>query len=255
MHLFLRPFLLAAAIVAGSALVSCRHEADPIPEPLQPGVVTGVVQAQDELGNPESAAGVAITLQGGATPLSVTTDATGKFEFNNLPLGTYEATFTRNDLGITLSKNLVLDTRNAMARRTIIMGRPATTTVTGFTLTGTAPFPNSIPYTLDVSFNPAIYPNGYFYELYLSDKPSVSNTDYLLNYASSSNQNPAKLWISTDNLKAKGIASGSTVYVVAQGAAIRPTSYENYSTGNSPVSIVITNLNPVRSLVRSFVMP
>ena len=57
MRLFLRPLLFAAAITAGSALSGCRSEADPAP---LPGAISGVVTAQDEVGGPESAAGITV---------------------------------------------------------------------------------------------------------------------------------------------------------------------------------------------------
>ncbi|MBT2557767.1 carboxypeptidase regulatory-like domain-containing protein [Hymenobacter sp. ISL-91] len=256
MHLSLRPFILAATVAAGSLLASCRPDADPAP--LSPGAISGIVTAQDETGRLESAAGITVSLKGIPTSLTATTDATGKFEFRNLPLGTYDATFTRGDLGTSLASAIVLDAQRPTAERTVQMGKPATTSITSFTLTGPTPLPNSIPYTLQVAYNPALYPNGFSYMMYISNKANVSNTDHIVaSYASAaSGTNRTQLWISIGGLKGRGFVSGSTVYVVAYGAPVFHTTYPGITDGSNGItSAIISNLNPVRSPVLSFIMP
>ncbi|RFP66110.1 carboxypeptidase regulatory-like domain-containing protein [Hymenobacter lapidiphilus] len=258
MRPFLRLLLFAAAATAGNILSGCGSEADPAPD--LPGTFSGVVTALDETGRSESAAGITVTLEGGPAVLTTTTDATGEFEFKNLPLGTYDATLTRTDLGTSRAMAIVLDDQRPTEKRKLEMGKPSTVSITSFTLTGPQPFPNTLPFTVGVSYDMALYSNGFNCVFYISDKASVSNTDYVLNsYGYSSNnfgvRNQFQSSFSFSSLKSSGFVSGSTVYTVAYGAATINTQYFNVPDNKGVSKGVITNLNPVRSSVLSFVMP
>lgn len=256
MRLFLRSLALAAAVAAGSTLAGC-HDADPEP---QPGVFSGVVTTMDEVGRPESAAGITISLEGGSQTLTATTDAAGTFEFKNLPFGTYNATLKRTDLGTSRAAAIVLDAQHPAEKRKLEMGKPSTVNITSFSLTGPSRGPDSVPFTIGVSYDMNFYTKGYSVVAYVSNEANVSNSNYLsVHFGGSSNNfgvlNQLQSAFSLASLRKEGFASGSTVYVVVYGAAAVNTHYYTAPDSRGFSKSIISNLNPARSPVLSFTMP
>lgn len=256
----LHPFL-CLALCAGPLLGGCdrgkEKPNDPVPVAAT-GSLAGTVKVQDEAGQPVNSAGVLVTLQGTAPapPLTATTDAGGNFQFKPLPFGQYKAVYTRVGVGTWQEQNIVLDAQTPNLVRTVKLGQLASTAVTSFSLTGSSSFPNTIPYTLSMTYNAQLYPDRHFH-LYFGAAADVSSTNYEGVSYGSSNQNPTRLWISLDGLALKKFASGSKVYVVAYGAPAPENQisyFANPSSRDNPMPVT-TNLNPTPSAVLSFTMP
>lgn len=229
----------------------CKKEEERIP---LSGKITGTIQTwDDKLVSTTDAEGFTVTITS-LPNTSTTTDANGKFSFENLPYDQYDFSFTKSGYGtfriygLTHQNNPVGLTNIPL----IGMGRTSTTTITNLEVKS-----NTLNGEPGVSFNYAISPapstsSRAFVRYFLGKTPDVSNTNYtaysnVINFSNLSNNTG----FTTTELIGMGFQSGQTVYVKLYGDSFKSNDYLDPNTGIR----IFPNLNPTTVPAVSFVIP
>ncbi|RYU83773.1 carboxypeptidase regulatory-like domain-containing protein [Hymenobacter persicinus] len=213
------------------------------------GTVYGFVNPVDENGSNTTLAksGVTVTLEG-ATTLTATTDANGRYEFPGVRNGTYNMTYSRTGLA-TLRRFAVThvggDQPTFLGLATLSQ---VSNTVAGNLVLG-SPTATSIPLTMLVTNpNPA---TNFRVSFFASTTPGVTSaTGTLVTTFILTNGGVVNLSLARTSLQNVGFATGSTIYLVAYGSAVNLASYVDPLTGR----FVYPSLNPTPSNVVSFVL-
>jgi hypothetical protein len=222
------------------------------------GNLVGFVSPLDENGINLPKAGVTVTITNTTPALTQTTDANGRYEFVALRSGTYNLTFTRNDLSLfkVFGYGHVGGDQPGLLGTTYLTAY-ATTVVSNVTV-GSAQYSPNVgfytPLNLVISGGGNINSSYRRVALYASASPGVnSTTGTLINsYYLYSNGTTAQLQVLRAELNAAGFASGTAVYVVLYGAPYyNGLSYTDIATGRS----ILSGLNPTASQVVSFIVP
>lgn len=209
--------------------------------------LTGTVQLwDDKLTSNLDKSGVTVSIDG--VP-STTTDANGKYTFNNLVNDIYTITFTKVGYGVC---KLVGINHTYNAAGTTVpnksIGKLSTTQVDAFSYNNNT-F-NGLPgasFTYTLNPVPSVNNKG-FVRYFLSKSASVSNTNYetFTEVKSYSSNNIAGF--SVDDLAALGFQSGQTVYIKMYGDSFISNDYDDPNSGKR----IFPNLNPTSPAAVSF---
>jgi hypothetical protein len=249
--------LLFCAICALSLLASCAgKDGDPGPAgatgatgPVGPtgptgpagqnlsGNIVGFINSLDEDGNQQAKNGVTVTIEG-ASPLTATSDANGRFEFINVRSGTYNLTYSRAGYG-TLRRYGVghVGGEQATFLGTTTFSQAATTVASAATATV-----NTAGATVVVNFTVSkpVAATTFRYAVLASASPVLTGSTATLVGAGGTTIGGAPVAslaanssIPKSTLNSAGFASGSTVYLTVYGSTFSLISYVDPVTGRS----------------------
>lgn len=256
--------LLCVALSVAALLSNCKgKDGDPGPAgpagPALTGSIVGFVSPISEDGDNLNKAGVTVSITSVTPQLTQTTDANGRFEFRALKTGTYNFTFSRTGL----ATNKVFGFAHLGGEQPTVLPltyitSPSQTSVYG--ISATAP-QNNAPYGPMVGLNVSVFNSTATspyraVAVYASTSPNVSATTgsllgvYYVYQNGSSTQ--TTLSLTRSRFAGIGIASGSTVYLVAYGAPYYANvSYTDPTTG----ATVLTGLSANPSSVVTTTAP
>ncbi|SHI30566.1 hypothetical protein SAMN02745146_0460 [Hymenobacter daecheongensis DSM 21074] len=258
--------LLFASICALSLLANCTgKQGDPGPAgpagptgPNMSGSLVGFVNPISEDGTELNKAGVTVTVTSVTPQLTQTTNASGRYEFANLKNGTYNLSFSRNDLGTfkIFGFGHVGGDAPTVITSTYV---PAISQTLVTNLRASAPKydPSSGYYTEMTGFfyNNAVTNSYRAVVLYGGTTSTVSSTTgtllgtyYVYQYSGST----GSFQVTRSRFTSAGFAAGSTAYVVAYGVPdYYSISYNDPTTGRT----VFPAMNPTASQVVPVVVP
>lgn len=220
------------------AFSACKKEStNPAPAGTK-SKLTGTVQLwDDKLNSNMDRSGVTVSIDGVS---STTTDANGKYSFDNLTNDIYTITFSKEGYGTC---KLVGINHAFNASGTTVpnknLGKISTTKVDAFSY-----YNNTFNEAPGVSFSYTLNPtpsvnNKGFVRYFLSKSSSVSNINYeaFTEVKSYSSNNIAGF--SVDDLAALGFQSGQTVYIKMYGDSFISNDYDDPNSGKR----IFPNLN------------
>lgn len=229
----------------------CKKEDERLP---LSGKIAGTIQTwDDKLVSTTDAEGFTVTITS-LPNTSTTTDANGKFSFENLPYDQYDFSFTKTGYGTYRVYGLThQNNADGVTNIPLIgMGKMSTTTVTNLEVKS-----NTINGEPGVSFNYGINPapstsSKAFVRYFLGTTADVSNTKYtayssVINFSNLSNNTG----FTTSELIGMGFQSGQTVYVKLYGDSFKSNDYLDPNTGIR----IFPNINPNTVPAVSFVIP
>ena len=257
-----------AIFCAAVLLTNCKgKDGDPGPAgpagpagPSLSGNIVGFVNPVDEDGDPLSKAGVTVTITSVTPQVTQTTDATGRYEFANLPNGTYNLSYSRTGLGLykVFGYGLVGGNQPGLLNTTYL-SQVSSTMVSNLTAS-TPQFNSNSGYYTELSAtlsNPTSTSNYRRMAVYASATTGVNSTtgtligEYFV-YQGNGGGQTGTVQVSRAALTAAGFATGSRVYAIAYGSPdYYNVSYTEIATGR----VVLTALNPVGSREVSFIAP
>lgn len=241
--------LSSIAFILLLAFSACKKETNPAPTGTK-SKLTGTVQLwDDKLNSNLDRSGVTVSIDGVS---STTTDATGKYTFDNLTNDIYTITFSKSGYGTT---KLVGINHTFSVSGTVIpnksLGKISTTQVNAFSYNSNT-FNGAPGASFTYTLNPVPSANNKgFVRYFLSKSASVSNTNYeaFTEVKSYSSNNIAGF--SVDDLAALGFQSGQTVYIKMYGDSFISNDYEDPNTAKR----IFPNLNATSPSAVSFVIP
>jgi hypothetical protein len=245
--------LFTQAIIAFAVLFTfnaCKKESTN-PEPTgTKSKLTGTVQLwDDKVDFNLDKSGVTVSIDG--VP-STTTDANGRYSFDNLINDIYTITFTKAGYGTC--KLVGINHAYNAAGTTVpnkSLGKISTTKVDAFSYNNNT-FNGAPGASFTYTLNPAPSVNNKgFVRYFLSKSASVSNTNYeaFTEVKSYSSNNIAGF--SVDDLAALGFQSGQTVYIKMYGDSFISNDYDDPNSGKR----IFPNLNTSSPAAVSFVIP
>jgi len=210
--------------------------------------IEGGVKLYDDMKNPQSSAGMRVSLEG--TGYVTYTDTGGVYKFDVVPYGVYTIVFQKDGYGTF--KEIFNHISDGNGKPAVVplatLGKVATTTVTALTVRVDD---DTIHFTATI--NPAGSNDSARNVRYFFDSVSaVSPTAFLgqvKSYEIKNQYGMFKLY-KTDFLT-MGFTAGQTVYIKAYGDAEHSNDYLDNSTG----ALVFPNLNTSVYADTSFVLP
>ena len=242
MHLKYPMLFVAAFIVLFS---SCKKKEGPTgPQgpigpagPAYSGVITGHVSLYDQYGirQYKNLGGIKVDLNGSVTTL---TDSTGYYRFDSVATGNYNIMVSKAGYGATRSgyTAFVKDTLYKNFRMSA---------VPDFDLLSFAAFFNAGTTYDSVVMTVNADTRARTWIVFVSNKPGVSSSNYLLAFARTINPNLTRVGmrISAAELNSAGIFYGEMIYYAAYSYVVGDVSvYEDAATGNSIYTAVGTAL-------------
>ncbi len=216
------------------------------------GSIVGFVNPMTEDGVTLSKGGVLVTITSVMPQLTQTTDANGRYEFANLPAGTYNLSYNRSDLGLykIFGYGHVGGSQPSFLNETYLTALSTTylsnLVVTSPSFNSFRPEANFSAYATSASssFNPSNY-NYFQVVVYASNTPGVSSTASKLlgtfyTYSSSSSQ-LSSFTVSRAEFVAAGFTPGTRVYAVVYGAPSYNSRYIDVVTGRTIFPGINTN--------------
>jgi hypothetical protein len=217
------------------------------------GSISGTVQTwDDKLSTINDKQGITVSLLN-TINVTTTTDADGKFRFEDMPYDTYNISFSKPGYGTFIVWGAAHP--NSSSPQTIIpnvnFGINATTTVSNLTVTG-----NTFNGEPGVNFTHSFFPapstlNKSYFRYFFSTSPFVSSTNYSA-YSSvrSASVNAGSGGFTNAELTAMGFTAGQTIYVHLYGESVISNDYTDPNTGKRIFpNINVNTVNPV-----SFIM-
>ncbi|MFM2139613.1 MAG: hypothetical protein RJA57_1920 [Bacteroidota bacterium] len=223
--------------------------------PPATGSLSGTVQTwDDKLTSTTDVAGITVTITN-LTGVSTTTDANGRYTFNNLPFDTYDLSFSKGGYGtyrVFGISHANTGSQTPTQVPLVAYGKQSTTTVTGLSVNGSSL--NGEPgVTFAYNLNPApSTASRAFVRYFLGTTSDVSSNNYrafsqLSNFSNLSNITG----FTQSQLIAMGFSSGQTVFVRMYGDSWRSNDYFDPNLGRQ----VFPNINPTTVAAISFVVP
>ena len=243
------------SLMGGASLLlatGCQKDTPAPAIPVVTGPITGYAQADDENGAPIDRSGISVTVDNASPKLTATTDAAGKFAFDNVPAGTYNLTFARTGLGTFRRLSVAhLGGPNPTFLPNVSLSQVSGTVVTALTSATPAANGNLLLQTSATNANPA---NQLRVAVFVAPAAGVTAATgtllgvYAVTTTAAGTQGIA---VRTADLRSAGIAAGATVYAVAYGAPVTNPGYVDPATGRTTYA----NLNLTASPALSFVAP
>ena len=221
------------------------------------GIITGTIQTlDDKFNNTNDKEGIKITLTNYQNT-SVTTDANGKFTFENIPFDSYDLEISKAGYGTYKIFGLKHELKdNGTTISTIVpslqYSKISTTVISSAAYTGNT-INNEPGVSFTVGFTPAAsIANKCYARYFLSTSPNVSNSNYMA-YSTVRYflNNSSTAGLTSAELNLMGFTSGQTVYIKIYGESALANDYFNPNTGFR----VFPNLNSTTVNAISFVMP
>lgn len=219
------------------------------------GKLQGTIQAwDDKLSYNLDPSGITVSTINN-TAYRATTDANGKFTFENLPFDNYDLLISKSGYG---SKKIygVAHAATANSSDTSIpligFGKLSTTTVTSFSVIGNT-FSGEPGVSFNITFSPVPSSTSRsFVRYFFHTSSDVSNSKYtaasdLKTYSS----NNSFAGFTASDLVGMGFTSGQTVHVKAYGDSFQSNDYNDPSLGKK----VFPNLNTTTTAAVSFIVP
>jgi hypothetical protein len=241
----LRFFLISLA-------VSCTKD-DNSSTPTSGGRITGQVQVwNDKTTSLADRSGVTVSIDN-LSGKSTTTDAEGKFAFDNIPFDSYNLSFSKSGYGTKKIFGVQHSTATSPTAIPLVQfGAVCTTTVTAFSYNNNTY--NGVPGASYIySFNPAPSSSNRAYtRVFLSTEATVSNTNYIdfTDLKSASNNNVTG-GLTADELYGMGFNPGQTVYARLYADSFKSNEYVDPATGKT----IFPNLNTTTTTAISFIVP
>jgi len=240
---------LILIFLIGIMITACKKE-----ETIQTGKLIGFITLYDENGNLlQDKSGVNINAIGSSS-FNTTSTSDGRFEIDNLPMGTYNINFTKQGFAETkrIGLNFIGGTNPTIIAQS--MCKPTTTSVNLLSLTF-----DTVNY--EVKANCKINSNvpigsEEFVRFYYGTSDTVSYTNY--DYSSGIGVDKLANDTMTHSIWIDGItlnnyyASGTKIYIVAYGEPSNlSTTYTNINTGKT----IYPGLNLKASQIKSIIIP
>ncbi len=254
LNLNLRIILMACVMGIVITQESCSKEtATPIQ--ASSGKLIGNIQTwDDKTVSTNDAGGISISLNN-LTGFSTnsTTDASGKFLFENLPFDVYDMIISKAGYG-TLKVFGISHTSSSSSLFTLLptisFGKISTTSVSAFSVAG-----NSFNGVPGVSFNYGLNPtpsssSRAFIRYFFSTTPDVSSTNYvayssLYNFSSLSNV----AGFTSNDLIGMGFSTGQTVYVRMYGDSFKANDFTDPNTNKREFPNINSNTTAAVSFI------
>ena len=243
------------SLLGGASLLlatGCQKDTPAPTTPVVTGPITGYAQADDENGAPLDRSGITVTVDNSSPKLTTTTDAAGKFAFDNVPAGTYNLTFARTGLGTFRRLSVAhLGGPDPTFLPNVSLSQVSGTVVTALTSATPAANGNLLLQTSATNANPA---NQLRVAVFVAPAAGVTAATgtllgvYAVTTTAAGTQGIA---VRTADLRSAGIAAGATVYAVAYGAPVTNPGYVDPATGRTTYA----DLNPTASPALSFMAP
>ena len=230
----------------------CQKDTPTPTTPVVTGPLTGFVQVDDENGAALDRSGVSVSLDNTSPKLTATTDAAGKFAFDNVPAGTYNLTFARSGLGTFRRLSVAhLGGPDPTFLPNVTLAQVSGTVVSTLASAGPAANGNLMLQTTAANPNGATQLRVAVY-VAATTGVTAANGTLLGVYAVNTTATGAQgIVVRTADLRSAGIAAGATAYAVAYGAPVTNPSYVDPSTGRT----LYADLNGTASPTLTFVAP
>ena len=238
-------FLILTVFILISS--SCKKD-EPNPNTGTEGSMSGMVKLYDESQTPLPKDGMIVSIYGSNPLISDTTDATGKYHFNNVKYGTYSLIFTKPNYGIFILNNISHQTEHTQISIIPSLGQRSTTKV----LSNTAKDSLGSVF-ISVSTAPAATPDTAKYiRIFFNTNDMVSYEDFK-SYTSVliSNSNPIEYRLNPHKLEDMGFTSGETVWFKSYGDSY----YSNFHIEPLKGKHIFPNLNLNSAAASSFIVP
>lgn len=240
-HLFIGLFLIV--------FFSCKK--DTTSNNISLGKLSGSIQTwDDKLNSTNDAQGITITI-GNLPNTTTTTDANGRFSFDNLPYDEYEIVISKAGYGT----KKVIGIKHASTATNIPLigfGKVSTTVVSSFSINGNT-FNGEPGVSFNYTFSPApTTSNRSFARYFFNTSSAVSNTNYLaFSSLKSYSSNISFAGFTNGELAAMGFSSGQTIFVKVYGDSFQSNDYTDPNSGLR----IFPNLNNSSPAAISFIMP
>ncbi|KPQ14401.1 MAG: Carboxypeptidase regulatory-like domain [Algoriphagus marincola HL-49] len=232
-----KSFIIGCFSVLPAFFFSCGGNETPEPNPTQ-GSISGSVFLYDESSNRVSPEGMRIVLeQNSSTELSSLTNSEGKFSFENIPFGTVNLRFEKEEYGTFKINEISHQSLSTPITNIPSLGKKSTTQITELeVVTGNDSF------TARVSTNPAgNSSNRRYIRFFFSTEDDISNENYqAFSPIFISQENPFERTFSRSELNEWGFTSEGDFYVRVYGESFWSNNYDDPSTGKT----IFPNLNP-----------
>lgn len=207
----------------------------------------GSVNLYDEGTTSLSDSGMTVTASSADTSISVVTDSTGEFFFEDLAYDIYNLTFEKENYGTYKIFDLLHDNGASFLTTVPSLGQKSSTEVVDISQ---SQFEQSI--LVDVALNPpATFEDTRYIRFFLGLTDSISDTQYMeFSQPLEVDADPAVLTLTQEFLNNTGFDSGTTVYIRVYG--------DSYWANNYLVPLgsqVFPNINPNAVPAISFVVP
>ena len=228
-------------------LFSCKKDNSNVPV-ITTGKITGSVTLYNERSNTlSSSEGMTVSIDG--TILSTVTNASGSYQFENIPNDIYNLTFSKPGFGTF--KLFGFSHTGTGNNSSIVpgksLGQLSTTTIVSqsATLRG-----DSVQISATIS-PAATSAARRGVRIFFDNSAAVSSSTYKNFSQVYFTSNVPSVLFSKEDLYAMGFAAGSTVYARVYGDSFFANDYEEVSTG----ATVFPNLNTNSSAAVSFTLP
>lgn len=243
------PVLLAGAALLFST--GCQKDTPTPTIPVVTGPISGYALADDENGAPIDRSGITVSVDNSTPKLSATTDASGKYAFDNVPAGTYNLTFAKPGLGTFRRLSVAhLGGPDPTFLGNTTLSQPSGTVVSGLSVTGPANNGNLVVQVTATNVNSAAVQRVAVF-VSSSTTPTATTGTLLGAYAVVTSGTISTFSLRPADLRGAGFATGAQVYAVAYGAPATNPSYIDPGTGRT----TYPDLNATASPILSFLAP
>jgi len=215
---------------------ACGGNETPEPNPTQ-GSISGSVFLYDESSNRVSPEGMRIILeQTSSTEISSSTNSEGKFSFENIPFGTVNLRFEKEEYGTFRINNFSHQSLSSPITNIPSLGKKSSTQITELEIV-----PGINSFTARVSTSPAgNSSNRRYIRFFFSKEDNISNENYeAFSPIFISQENPFERTFSRSELNEWGFNPEGNFYVRAYGESFWSNNYDDPSTGKT----IFPNLN------------
>ena len=227
----------------GTSLINCKSDD---PEPSVANVI-GSVTLYDDGVNLLSPEGMTVTVENTDPKLTAVTGTNGSFTIENVPLGSVNLSYQKQDYGTFKVFNIPHETSGTGTILTIdpTLGKQSTTAINVVTseLDG-----SNVRLTVQTD-PPANSSSFRFIRIFLSNASNVSSENYSA-VLETRQIGSTQVTLTSSELSDLGFISGQTVFIAIYGESFYSNDYEDPSVGRR----IFPNLN-VTSTSTSFIMP
>jgi hypothetical protein len=243
--------VLFTFICAANLLTSCTGK-EGEPGPSLKGNIVGFVNPIDDNGAVSSdKAGITVTLENTSPKMTATTNADGKFEFQNVSTGTYNVLYTRTSYG-TMRRFGFAHVGGTEPTFLGTQGLPqvSKTVVNSFNYTTSSSYYYDLNFSYTIS-NANVSTGSYYrMAIYVGTSPNVSSETGTLLSVYSVSGTSGSVGFTKSTFTSLGYTPGTKLYVIAYGVPYSLYSYTDVTTGRP----VYVGLNASPSPVSGFTL-
>lgn len=215
--------------------------------PALTGSVIGFVTLRDEYGVLlADNSGVYVSVEGSQPALTTLTTSSGRYQFDNLQVGTYDLVFSKTGFGTMKNLGFIFVGGDKPRIFNTTMSQISTSMLNNLSLTSTS----STVFSASGTISPAVISSSYkLIRFFYSKSNTVSSTNYLTSYVTTNTTTTA--FSSSRSFDKVTYPSGTTMYVKAYSDISSSYGYMDIITG----STINSTMNQTGSNVASIVVP